>query len=50
MQSEEQQKRHQESQATRLADLNLLLNALAAKTEVWTYDSLPLRFDYMSNF
>lgn len=34
MQSEEQQKRHQESQATRLADLELLLNSLAAKTEV----------------
>ncbi|KAG8006972.1 SUN domain-containing protein 1, partial [Nibea albiflora] len=32
-QSEEQQKRHQESQATRLADLELLLNALNAKTE-----------------
>lgn len=34
MQSEEQQKRHQESQATRLADLELLLKALATKTEV----------------
>lgn len=34
MQSEEQQKRHQESQATRLADLELLLQALATKTEV----------------
>ncbi|XP_019108857.2 SUN domain-containing protein 1 isoform X3 [Larimichthys crocea] len=32
-QSEEQQKQHQESQATRLADLELLLNALNAKTE-----------------
>ncbi|TKS91939.1 SUN domain-containing protein 1 [Collichthys lucidus] len=32
-QSEEQQKQHQESQATRLADLELLLNALNAQTE-----------------
>ncbi|XP_041812715.1 SUN domain-containing protein 1 isoform X2 [Chelmon rostratus] len=32
-QSAEQQKRQQESQATRLADLELLLNALAAKTK-----------------
>lgn len=40
MQSEEQQKRHQESQATRLADLELLLNSLAAKTEVCTADLL----------
>lgn len=34
MQSEEQQKQHQESQTTRLADLELLLKALATKTEV----------------
>ncbi|XP_076607796.1 SUN domain-containing protein 1 isoform X9 [Chaetodon auriga] len=32
-QSAEQQKQHQERQATRLADLQLLLNVLAAKTE-----------------
>ncbi|XP_042247925.1 SUN domain-containing protein 1 isoform X5 [Thunnus maccoyii] len=32
-QSEEQQKLHQESQTARLADLELLLNTLAAKTE-----------------
>ncbi|XP_069005237.1 SUN domain-containing protein 1 isoform X7 [Embiotoca jacksoni] len=32
-QSAEQQKRHQENQAARLADLEMLLNALAAKTE-----------------
>nr|XP_046270296.1 SUN domain-containing protein 1 isoform X7 [Scatophagus argus] len=32
-QGAEQQKQHQESQAGRLADLELLLNALAAKTE-----------------
>ncbi|XP_032394404.1 SUN domain-containing protein 1 isoform X6 [Etheostoma spectabile] len=32
-QSAEQQKRHQEGQATRLADLELLLNNLVAKTE-----------------
>ncbi|KAM9346285.1 SUN domain-containing protein 1 isoform 2-T2 [Symphorus nematophorus] len=32
-QSAEQQKQHQESQAARLADLELLLKALAAKTE-----------------
>ncbi|XP_073350038.1 SUN domain-containing protein 1 isoform X2 [Pagrus major] len=32
-QSAEQQKQHQESQAARLADLELLLNTLAAKTE-----------------
>ncbi|KAK5856302.1 hypothetical protein PBY51_007910 [Eleginops maclovinus] len=32
-QSEEQQNKHQEGQATRLADLELLLNGLAAKTE-----------------
>lgn len=40
MQSEEQGKRHQESQSTRLADLELLLNALAAKTEVCRADRL----------
>ena len=33
-QSEQQQKLHQESQTARLADLELLLNTLAAKTEV----------------
>ncbi|XP_069558886.1 SUN domain-containing protein 1 isoform X3 [Brachyistius frenatus] len=32
-QSAEQQKRHQENQAAQLADLEMLLNALAAKTE-----------------
>lgn len=38
MQSEEQGKRHRESQSTRLADLELLLNVLAAKTEVCKAD------------
>lgn len=33
-QSEEEQKRHQESEAARLADLELLLKVLAAKTKV----------------
>lgn len=33
LQTAEQQKQHQESQAARLADLELLLNALAVKTE-----------------
>lgn len=37
-QSEEEQKRHQESEAARLADLDLLLKVLAAKTEVCATD------------
>lgn len=40
LQSAEQQKQQQETQAARLADLELLLKALAAKTEVCTADSL----------
>lgn len=40
MQSAEQQERHQESQAARLADLELLLSTLAAKTEVCMADPL----------
>lgn len=44
LQGEEHQKQHQESHALRLADLELLLKALAAKTEVCLADSLlPLR-------
>lgn len=37
-QSEEEQKRHQESEAARLADLEHLLKVLAAKTEVCATD------------
>lgn len=36
LQTTEEQKKHQESQVARLADLELLLKALAAKTEVRT--------------
>lgn len=37
-QSEEEQKRHQESETARLAELELLLKVLAAKTEVCATD------------
>lgn len=47
MQSAEQQKQYQESQAARLADLELLLSTLAAKTEVCTAD--PLLYSYWEN-
>lgn len=40
LQSAEQQKKQQESHAARLADVESLLNALAAKTEVLRADSL----------
>lgn len=40
MQSAEQQKKHQEGQATRLADLELWLNALSAKTGVRLAETL----------
>lgn len=40
VQGAERQKTQQESQAARLADMELMLSALAAKTEVHTADSL----------
>lgn len=41
LQSEEQQERLQQGQATRLAEIELLLNTLAAKTQVCSAGSLP---------
>lgn len=41
VQSEEQQERLQQGQATRLAEIELLLNTLAAKTQVCRAGSLP---------
>lgn len=47
MQSAEQQKQHQEGQATRLVALELMLNTLAAKTEVRSADSLREHLENM---
>lgn len=41
LQSEEQQERLQQGQATRLAEIEVLLNTLAAKTQVCSAGSLP---------
>lgn len=40
LQSEEQQERLQQGQATRLAEIELLINTLAAKTQVCSAGSL----------
>lgn len=43
LQSEEQQERLQQGQATRLAEIELLLNTLAAKTQVCSAGSASSR-------